>query len=82
MDAHTILRESFRTLRRNWIRSVLTVLGLAVGVGAFICVVAIGHAGSKRIEAQLSDLGDNFIWIEAGSRARSGIRAGSRGIRT
>ncbi|HXZ27596.1 MAG TPA: ABC transporter permease [Terriglobales bacterium] len=82
MDAHTILRESFRTLRRNWIRSVLTVLGLAVGVGAFICVVAIGHAGSKRIEAQLSDLGDNFIWIEAGSRTRSGIRAGSRGIRT
>src|SRR5581483_9953573 len=82
MRLHTILREAFVTLTRNKIRSILTILGIAVGVGAFICVVAIGNAGSSSIEDQLQSLGDNFIWIEAGSRLRSGLRMGSRGTRS
>jgi putative ABC transport system permease protein len=82
MNLKTVLHQALITLQRNWIRSGLTILGIAVGVGAFICVVAIGHAGSSRIEDQLQSLGDNFIWVEAGSRARNGIRAGSRGSRS
>ena len=82
MYSLTILRECMRALARNWMRSVLTVLGIGVGVAAFICVVAIGNAGTAKVERQLQDLGDNFIWIEAGSRTRSGVRAGSRGIRS
>jgi putative ABC transport system permease protein len=82
MNLKTVLHQALITLQRNWIRSGLTILGIAVGVGAFICVVAIGHAGSCRIEDQLQSLGDNFIWVEAGSRARNGIRAGSRGSRS
>jgi putative ABC transport system permease protein len=82
MNFKTILREAFIALNRNWIRSVLTVLGIAVGVGSFICVIAIGNAGSSSIEDQLQGLGDNFIWIEAGSRARNGMRMGARGSRT
>jgi putative ABC transport system permease protein len=82
MNLKAVLHQALVTLQRNWIRSGLTILGIAVGVGAFICVVAIGHAGSSRIEDQLQSLGDNFIWVEAGSRARNGIRAGSRGSRS
>jgi putative ABC transport system permease protein len=82
MNPKTVLREAFITLQRNWIRSGLTILGIAVGVGAFICVVAIGNAGSNQIEDQLQSLGDNFIWVEAGSRLRGGMRAGSRGTRS
>src|SRR5207237_3583894 len=82
MNFKTILREAFIALNRNWIRSVLTILGIAVGVGAFICVVAIGHAGSARIADQLQSLGDNFVWIEAGSRTRGGMRLGTRGTRS
>jgi putative ABC transport system permease protein len=78
----TVFAESFRELGRNKVRSALTILGIAVGIAAFICVVAIGNAGSAKIEQQLHDLGDNMVWIEAGSRAKSGIRIGSRGIRT
>ena len=78
----TIFAESFRELGRNKVRSTLTILGIAVGIAAFICVVAIGNAGSAKIEQQLHDLGDNMIWVEAGSRAVSGIRVGSRGSRT
>ena len=82
MNFKTIIRESFAALRGNGIRSVLTILGIAVGTSAFICVIAVGNAGTSKIEDQLQSLGDNFIWIEAGSRARNGVRFGSRGIRT
>src|SRR6266581_3066133 len=82
MNFKTILREAFIALNRNWIRSVLTILGIAVGVGSFICVIAIGNAGTSSIEDQLQSLGDNFVWIEAGSRARNGMRMGARGSRT
>jgi len=82
MNLRTVLREASQAMRRNSIRSALTILGIAVGVGAFICVVAIGHAGSARIADQLQSLGDNFIWIEAGSRTRGGLRMGTRGTRS
>ena len=82
MDFKAVIREAFTALRRNGIRSVLTILGIAVGIGAFICVIAIGNAGTSKIEDQLQSLGDNFIWVEAGSRARNGVRFGSRGSRT
>ncbi len=78
----TVFAESFRELARNKVRSALTILGISVGIAAFICVVAIGNAGSSRIEQQLRDLGDNMIWIEAGARSASGVRVGSRGSRT
>ena len=81
MNLKALFREAFVTLTRNWLRSVLTILGISVGVAAFICVVGIGNAGSSRIEDQLQSLGNNFVWIEAGSRARNGMRAGARGTR-
>jgi putative ABC transport system permease protein len=58
------------------------MLGIIMGVGSFICVVAVGNAGSSRVEDQLSKVGDNLIWVEAGARARNGVRIGSRGSKT
>src|SRR5215468_1054445 len=82
MSWETILREVFKALARNRVRSLLTMLGIIMGVGSFICVVGVGKAGSSRVEDQLSKVGDNLIWVEAGSRARSGVRIGTRGIKT
>jgi putative ABC transport system permease protein len=78
----TIFREALQALVRNRVRSLLTMLGIIMGVGSFICVVAVGNAGSSRVEQQLSNVGDNLIWVEAGSRARSGVRIGSRGTKS
>jgi putative ABC transport system permease protein len=78
----TIIREALKALGRNRIRSVLTMLGIVMGVAAFICVVGVGNAGSSRVEDQLHKVGDNMIWVEAGSRARNGVRVGSRGTKT
>src|SRR5438552_18184956 len=77
-----ILREALRALMRNPIRSWLTMLGIIMGVASFICVVAVGNAGSAKVQDQLQKLGDNMIWVEAGSRSRGGVRIGSRGTKT
>jgi putative ABC transport system permease protein len=82
MFLNVIFREALQALARNRIRSLLTMLGIIMGVGSFICVVAVGEAGSSKVEDQLSKVGDNLIWVEAGSRARNGVRVGSRGTKT
>src|ERR1051326_8619767 len=82
MSLTVIFAEALQALARNRIRSLLTMLGIIMGVGSFICVVAVGEAGSSRVEDQLSKVGDNLIWVEAGSRARNGVRIGSRGTKT
>ena len=76
------VRDGFRTLLRNKLRSVLTVLGITIGIGAVICVVAIGQAGSVQIQQTLQNLGDNFVWVEAGGRAVNGVRTGTHGTKT
>ena len=82
MSLRAVFREAFRALTRNKMRSMLTVLGIMIGIGAVICVVAIGQAGSEQVQEQLNNLGDNFVWIESGSRAPNGIRTGSHGTKT
>jgi putative ABC transport system permease protein len=77
-----VLRDGTRTLIRNKMRSVLTVLGIMIGIGAVICVVAIGQAASSQVQQQMFNLGDNFVWIEAGGRAVNGVRTGARGTKT
>jgi putative ABC transport system permease protein len=82
MDYLALLTSSVRALLRNKMRSMLTVLGITIGIAAVICVVAIGKSGQARVEQQLSDLGDNFVWIEAGGRAVNGVRTGSHATKS
>src|SRR6202051_3636740 len=63
-------------------RGLLTVLGITIGIAAVICVVAIGRAGQARVEQQLNNLGDNFVWIEAGGRAVNGVPPGTHDTKT
>jgi len=82
MNYLAILASSVFALLRNKMRSILTILGITIGIAAVICVVAIGKAGQARVEQQLNNLGDNFVWIEAGGRAVNGVRTGPRGTKT
>src|SRR5580704_15021766 len=77
-----MLRSASIALLRNKLRSALTVLGITIGIAAVICVVAIGNAGQAQVEQQLNNLGDNFVWIEAGGRAVNGVRTGTHGTKT
>jgi ABC-type antimicrobial peptide transport system permease subunit len=77
-----LLRSALVALKRNKMRSLLTVLGITIGIAAVICVVVIGKAGQARVEQQLNNLGDNFVWIEAGGRAVNDVRTGTHDTKT
>lgn len=80
--ANLFFREAVRALSRHKTRSGLTTLGIAIGIAAVVLVVAIGKAGSERALQALANLGENFVWIEAGSRNVNGVRSGSLGMNT
>jgi len=82
MDLRTILPEALGALSSNKLRTALTMLGITIGIAAVICTVAIGEGGSNRIREQLQGLGDNFVWVEAGSRNVQGVRTGSGTTKT
>ena len=76
------LREALRAVARHKLRSGLSVIGVSIGVAAIICTVAIGNAGALALRRQLQALGDNLIWVEAGSRTRDGVRLGTHKTKT
>src|SRR5215467_13996582 len=74
--------EAVRTLSRNVVRSGLAMLGIAVAVAIVITVAALGRASIQVAEAELDKLGDNLVWVEAGSRNVAGARTGTHGMTT
>src|SRR5213082_369009 len=63
-------------------RSVLTMLGIIIGVGAVICSVAVGEGASNQVQEQIRSIGNNMIWIEAGGRQVNGVRTGAWGTKS
>jgi putative ABC transport system permease protein len=70
-----ILKVAYRALTRNKMRSSLTMLGIIIGVGAVIAMVAIGQGAKKMIDAQVSSLGDNLLTVFSGSHFHRGVRS-------
>jgi putative ABC transport system permease protein len=71
-----------RALRRNKMRTVLTMLGMIIGVGAVIAMVSIGNGAKSQVEAQIASLGQNVILIFSGSTSRGGVHSGWGGAGT
>jgi putative ABC transport system permease protein len=65
-----------RALKRNTLRTLLTMLGIIIGVGAVIAMVSIGNGAKARIEAQIAAMGQNVILIMSGNMSRGGFRFG------
>jgi putative ABC transport system permease protein len=76
MRVGSTVNVAFRALRRNKLRSVLTALGIIIGVAAVIAMVGIGNGAKAQVEAQIASLGENVILIFSGSTTSSGIRTG------
>jgi putative ABC transport system permease protein len=72
-----LLRASSRSILRNRMRSLLTSLGIIIGVGAVIVMVAIGEGSQAQIEANITSLGTNLLLIIPGSSNTGGVRQGS-----
>src|SRR5690348_11419538 len=82
MKVASTFNIAFRALRRNKMRSVLTALGIIIGVAAVIAMVGIGNGAKAQVEAQIASLGENVILIFSGSTSSSGIRSGWGGAGT
>ncbi|HEY2953504.1 MAG TPA: ABC transporter permease [Verrucomicrobiae bacterium] len=76
------LKISLRALRRNTLRSVLTGLGMIIGVGAVIAMVSLGSGAKAQVEAQIASLGQNLIQVLSGSMTRGGMNTGWGGAGT
>jgi putative ABC transport system permease protein len=74
--------EPVRSMGRHKVRAALAIFGIAVAVATVIWVVSIGRAGTEAALAELGNLGDNLVWVEAGARSVNGLRSGTHGENT
>jgi putative ABC transport system permease protein len=77
MNLWGTFRIALLALGRNKMRSGLTMLGIIIGVGAVIAMVGIGQGASASIQSQISQLGNNMLFVWAGSTNQGGMRGGS-----
>jgi putative ABC transport system permease protein len=70
------MKIALRALRRNKLRTLLTMLGMIIGVAAVIAMVGIGNGAKTQIENQIASLGENVIQIFSGSFTRGGVHSG------
>ena len=76
MDFVAILRIAMRALARNKMRSILTSLGIIIGVGAVIAMVGVGQGARQQIQDQIAAMGSNILFVSSGSVNRGGTRTG------
>ena len=77
MNVWSSARIAVRALRVNKLRSALTMLGIVIGVGAVITMVAVGAGAQARVAEQIQSLGSNMIIVLSGSITAGGVRMGS-----
>ncbi|MBI3785300.1 MAG: ABC transporter permease [Deltaproteobacteria bacterium] len=81
-----LLRMTFHVawlaLRRNKLRSILTMLGIVIGVGAVITMVSIGQGADAAVQQQIMSLGTNLLMVVPGATTAGGARSGWGGVST
>ena len=76
MNLLALLRVALRALAINKLRSILTMLGIIIGVAAVIVMIAVGSGAQARVEEQIRSLGSNLLLILSGATTSSGVRLG------
>jgi len=76
MNTLQLLRVALRALAINKLRSALTMLGIVIGVGAVIVMIAVGAGAQKRVEEQIRALGSNLLLVMPGATTAGGVRMG------
>lgn len=77
IELSSTIRISLRSLRANKMRTFLTMLGIIIGVGAVIAMLAVGTGAKNRIAAQISSIGSNLMIILPGATTAGGVRMGA-----
>jgi putative ABC transport system permease protein len=84
MKLYRLLIEALENLSANKLRSMLTVLGIVIGVAAVIAMLSIGRGAEASITSRIESMGTNLVYVTPGSTSQSGVRsaAGSAGTLT
>jgi putative ABC transport system permease protein len=82
MTWFTTLKMSLAALAGNKLRSLLTMLGIIIGVGSVITMISIGTGAQARVEASIKSLGSNIMIVVPGSITSSGVRMGGASAQT
>ena len=77
MKQSTLLRVASASILKNKLRTLLTMLGIVIGVGAVIVMVAIGNGAQEQIRSQIGGLGTNLIVVMPGSTTPGGVNQGA-----
>jgi len=75
-------RIALRALMVNKMRSALTMLGIIIGVGAVIAMIAVGSGAKRRIAEQIASMGSNLLMVMSGSSTSGGLRFGAGTVPT
>jgi putative ABC transport system permease protein len=78
MNWFTACLSALRALGTNWLRSMLTMLGIIIGVAAVITMIAIGGGAQARVEEQIKSLGTNIMLVLPGAQTTGGVRLGAQ----
>ena len=77
MKQKTLLKLAWSSILKNKMRTLLTMLGIVIGVGAVIVMIAVGQGATSQIQAQINGLGTNLILITPGSTQQGGVSQGA-----
>jgi putative ABC transport system permease protein len=82
MKWRKLIKVALRSIARNKMRSLLTMLGIIIGVSSVISLVALGQGSQADIQKQVASLGTNLLIIHSGSSQSAGVRGGSDSLET
>ena len=82
MNFANLIRIALKALSNNKFRGFLTMLGIIIGVGSVITMLAIGQGSKKSIQAEISEMGSNMIMISPGAERRGGVRMSGDDMQT
>jgi putative ABC transport system permease protein len=78
MNTWAALRSAWRALAANTLRSILTMLGIIIGVAAVITMIAVGQGATNRVQEQMKGLGSNIMLVLPGGVTQGGVRLGAQ----
>ncbi|HXI11680.1 MAG TPA: ABC transporter permease [Thermoanaerobaculia bacterium] len=82
MKSSTLVKVAAQSIRKNKMRSALTMLGIIIGVAAVLVMVGIGQGARSRIRSQITNLGTNMIIITPGATTQGGVSQGAQAFPT
>ncbi|MCX6842500.1 MAG: ABC transporter permease, partial [candidate division WOR-3 bacterium] len=80
MDFGMTVRIAVRALRVHKLRSLLTMLGIIIGVGAVVAMVSVGQGATAQVTQRIASLGSNVLQVFPGSSSAGGVRGGAGSV--